>query len=275
MDNPRVLLKRYNLSPRKSLGQNFLADHNALLKIVRDSGVDLEDEVLEIGAGIGSLTRVLATNVKKVVAVEIDQHLFPVLKAVTQPFPNIQLVQGDILKIPITDLFEKSGYKVVCSEPSAALCLQDELSLLIDSEDAKAVSANTYELMSYLGGLQKAGKLKSGRLDGKDEFAYHMPCHLCALGVSGASIELLGKVEGIAINDINAGCCGLAGTFGMQKKNYELSEQIGDGIAAALKESDVETVLTECSACRMQIEHLTGKKAIHPIKILAKIYGLM
>jgi len=111
------LIRRYHLRPQKSLGQNFLADHNTLLKIVRDSGVDMDDEVLEIGAGIGSLTRVLATNAKKVVAVEIDRHLFPVLKAVTQPFPNIQLVQGDILKIPITDLVEQGGYKVVANIP--------------------------------------------------------------------------------------------------------------------------------------------------------------
>jgi len=111
------LIRRYHLRPQKSLGQNFLADHNSLLKIVRDSGVDMEDEVLEIGAGIGSLTRVLATNAKKVVAVEIDRHLFPALEAVTQPFPNIQLVQGDILKIPITDLFEQEGYKVVANIP--------------------------------------------------------------------------------------------------------------------------------------------------------------
>jgi len=200
-----------------------------------------------------------------------------------RPAPVPSMVYGDVprarreLAYSIWHLAKavKDGYKVVCSEPSAALCLRDELKLLIDSEEAQAVSANTYELMSYLNVLKKAGKLKSGRINGKDEYAYHMPCHLCALGVSGASIELLGNTDGIRISDINAGCCGLAGTFGMQKKNYELSEQIGEGIAAALKEMNAETVLTECSACRMQIEHLTGKKAIHPIKILAKMYGFL
>ena len=200
-----------------------------------------------------------------------------------RPSPVPSMVYGDVprarreLEYSVGHLAKavRNGYKVVCSEPSAALCLRDELSLLIDSEEAKAVSANTYELMSYLNELKKANKLKSGIVDVNDDYAYHMPCHLCALGVSGASIELFGGIEGIEIKDINAGCCGLAGTFGMQKKNYELSEQIGEELAAVLKESDVETVLTECSACRMQIEHLTGKKAMHPIKILAKIYGVL
>jgi 16S rRNA (adenine1518-N6/adenine1519-N6)-dimethyltransferase len=111
------LLRRYHLSPQKSLGQNFLADHNALLKIVRDSGVDQADDVLEIGAGLGGLTRVLAVNAKKVVAVEIDDRLFAVLKEVTKGFPNIHLVKGDILEIQMEDLFTEDGYKVVANIP--------------------------------------------------------------------------------------------------------------------------------------------------------------
>ena len=111
------LLRRYHLSPQKSLGQNFLADHNALLKIVRDSGVDQDDDVLEIGAGLGSLTRVLAVNAKKVIAVEIDNRLFKVLNEVTQAFNNVQLVNGDILDINIGDLFAEDGYKVVANIP--------------------------------------------------------------------------------------------------------------------------------------------------------------
>ncbi len=80
------LLQRYNLRPQKSLGQNFLADHNALLKIVRDSGVGPSDRVLEIGAGLGSLTRLLADSAQSVTAIEIDEHLFPALESVTAPF---------------------------------------------------------------------------------------------------------------------------------------------------------------------------------------------
>jgi 16S rRNA (adenine1518-N6/adenine1519-N6)-dimethyltransferase len=111
------LLNRYHLRPQKSLGQNFLADHNALLKIVRDSGVGPNDEVLEIGAGLGSLTRLLAACVRQVTAIEIDKHLFPVLEAVTAPFSNIKLVRGDILEIPLENLFSESGYKVVANIP--------------------------------------------------------------------------------------------------------------------------------------------------------------
>ena len=111
------LLRQYGIRPQKSLGQNFLADHNALLKIVRDAEIGPEDRVLEIGAGLGSLTRLLAVNARSVTAIEIDRDLFPVLEAVTEPFENVRLVQGDVLKIPMETLFNEHGYKVVANIP--------------------------------------------------------------------------------------------------------------------------------------------------------------
>lgn len=111
------LLRRFDIHPRKSLGQNFLADHNALLKIVRDAEVHPADEVLEIGAGLGSLTRILAVHAKKVVAVEIDRTLFDALKFVTQAYQNVHLVHGDILQVPMRDLMHQDGYKVVANIP--------------------------------------------------------------------------------------------------------------------------------------------------------------
>ena len=111
------LLRQYGLRPQKSLGQNFLADHNALLKIVRESGVGPEDRVLEIGAGLGSLTRLLAEKAQSVTAIEIDNKLFPALEAVVQDFDNIRLVQGDILEMAPETLFDRDGYLVIANIP--------------------------------------------------------------------------------------------------------------------------------------------------------------
>ena len=111
------LLRRYSIQPKKSLGQNFLADHNALLKIVRDAEVEGDDRVLEIGAGLGSLTRLLAQCAKHVTAIEIDERLYPALEGVLRPFDNIRLVNGDILKIPLKTLFSDGGYLVVANIP--------------------------------------------------------------------------------------------------------------------------------------------------------------
>jgi len=111
------LLRRFNLQPQKSLGQNFLADHNALLKIVRDAEVSPDDHILEIGAGLGGLTRLLAVHTKVVTAVEIDKALFSALELVMQPFENVHLVQGDILALSPEELQLSEGYQVVANIP--------------------------------------------------------------------------------------------------------------------------------------------------------------
>jgi 16S rRNA (adenine1518-N6/adenine1519-N6)-dimethyltransferase len=111
------LLKQYNIRPQKSLGQNFLADHNALEKIVRDAGVSQTDRVLEIGAGLGNLTRLLAQDAQEVTAVEIDERLYQALEGVLRPFNNVRLVRGDILDIPLESLFSEDGYLVVANIP--------------------------------------------------------------------------------------------------------------------------------------------------------------
>jgi Fe-S oxidoreductase len=227
-----------------------------------------------------------------------------------RPAPLPAIVYGDV-KTAKRDLSysvkylartARDGYKIICSEPSAAICLKQELRRYVDTEDAKLVSENTFELMEYLLGLLRKSKLnkpsdsslraKRSNLklfddqrllrrsdligtprNDKGEYVYHTPCHLFALGTYGASIKILQELCGIQVADLKAGCCGLAGTFGMQKKNYELSEAIAKSLKDALDKTPAQRVLTECAACGMQIEHISGKPAVHPIKILAEYYS--
>ena len=91
------ILKKYGLRPHKGLGQNFLQDPIALEKIVAAAEIQPTDTVLEIGPGLGSLTRYLAASASLVVAVELDQHLLPPLKAVLSQYDNVRLIHGDIL----------------------------------------------------------------------------------------------------------------------------------------------------------------------------------
>jgi Fe-S oxidoreductase len=164
------------------------------------------------------------------------------------------------------------GYKIICSEPSAALCLKQELRHFVSGPDAQVVSENTFELMDYLYSLHSENKLKTPTKSITEEFVYHLPCHLCAAGLEGASIKLLQEHCGIQVTDLAAGCCGIAGTFGMQKKNAELSSKISENLKRALEQSPSQNVLTECAACKMQIEHISDCTTRHPIKVLAELY---
>ncbi len=197
-----------------------------------------------------------------------------------RPVPLPAIVYGNVkrarkdLAYSVKYLAEavKGGYKIVCSEPSAALCLKQELKYFVAGEDAKLVSENTYELMSYLLDLFKAGKLKPVENPAPYSFVYHQPCHLYALGQGRAGVELLRKLCSANITELDAGCCGIAGTFGFSKKNYELSSQIAARLKDAVEKSSVKEVLTECAACKMQIEHISGATVEHPVKVLAEAY---
>jgi 16S rRNA (adenine1518-N6/adenine1519-N6)-dimethyltransferase len=111
------LLRKYGLRPHKGLGQNFLQDPIALEKIVSAAEIRSTDTVLEIGPGLGSLTRYLAASAREVVAVELDQHLLPPLKAVLSSYQNVRLIHGDILELSPDDLVQEQDYVVAANIP--------------------------------------------------------------------------------------------------------------------------------------------------------------
>jgi 16S rRNA (adenine1518-N6/adenine1519-N6)-dimethyltransferase len=113
----RTLLRRYNLDPYKGLGQNFLVDQNALKEIVECAEVSREDTVLEIGAGLGNLTRLLAQAARRVVAVEIDRKLIPPLQEVMARHANCEIIEGDILELNPAVIIGENGYLVVANIP--------------------------------------------------------------------------------------------------------------------------------------------------------------
>jgi len=111
------LLHRYGLRPDKSLGQNFLIDEAALLRVVDAAGIEADDDVLEIGPGLGGLTRHLAGRARQVVAVEVDGDLLPPLREVLASHPNVRLVHGDILALDPAEWLASPGYLVVANIP--------------------------------------------------------------------------------------------------------------------------------------------------------------
>ena len=102
------LLSAHGLRPSRALGQNFVADANTVRRIARLAGVGPGDRVLEIGAGLGSLTLALAETGASVVAVEMDRHLIPVLRSVTEP-AGVDVVEGDAMRLDLTRLLSDHG----------------------------------------------------------------------------------------------------------------------------------------------------------------------
>ncbi|NMB08656.1 MAG: 16S rRNA (adenine(1518)-N(6)/adenine(1519)-N(6))-dimethyltransferase RsmA [Tissierellia bacterium] len=117
----KEIIDKYEFGFSKSLGQNFLIDGNVLNNIIKMGEITKEDLILEIGPGIGTLTEELALNSKKVVAVEIDKNLLPILDETLKAYDNIEIVHGDILKIDIEKLIleklDGGPIKVVANLP--------------------------------------------------------------------------------------------------------------------------------------------------------------
>ncbi|TEU11991.1 MAG: 16S rRNA (adenine(1518)-N(6)/adenine(1519)-N(6))-dimethyltransferase RsmA [Anaerolineales bacterium] len=117
----RRLLREHDFKPRKGLGQNFLVSEGALRRIVAAADLEPGDVVLEVGPGLGTLTRLLAQQAQRVIAVELDQQLVEILSRTLADFPHVEIVQGDILEMEpggpggLGEL--SSGYKVVANLP--------------------------------------------------------------------------------------------------------------------------------------------------------------
>lgn len=115
--NVPTLLRAHGLSPKQSLGQNFLIDSAALERIIQASEIDSSSTVLEIGPGLGSLTRYLAATAQHVIAVELDSNLIPILEDVLEGTQNVSIIHGDILKTDLNLILKEPGYNVIANIP--------------------------------------------------------------------------------------------------------------------------------------------------------------
>lgn len=168
------LLRQHGVRPDKRLGQNFLIDPKALEKVVQAAEIEPTDVVLEIGAGIGNLTASLAATACKVVAVELDGRLIPILRSVLAAYGNVNIIQGDILTLSPADLLQalpvpQEGYLVAANIPyyitSAVIrhLLEAQprpkrVVLTMQSEVAERICAGTGKLSLLALGVQVYGQ---------------------------------------------------------------------------------------------------------------------
>ena len=174
----------------------------------------------------------------------------------------------------------RQGYQIVTTEPSAALAIKHEYLNLMDEEDAVLVSKNTTDSSSYLLSLHNSGELELDFKPVNATIGYHLPCHQKALLDADSDtvipgVKLLNLIPGLQVELIEKGCSGMAGTYGLKRKNYHRSLRMGLQLIQAMRSPTIMAGTTECSTCKIQMEQGTTKPTIHPIKILALAYGLM
>jgi Fe-S oxidoreductase len=164
------------------------------------------------------------------------------------------------------------GVPIVGVEPSCLLTLRDEyLALLPGDAAAQAVAAATRLPEELLVAAIADGRLSipaRNRFSGR-RILFHGHCHQKALAGTAATVALLRSIPGAEVIELDAGCCGMAGSFGYEAEHYELSMKIGELrlFPAVRAESDQTIIAASGVSCRQQIRHGTGRTALHPLEI--------
>jgi len=177
------------------------------------------------------------------------------------------------------------GYRIVATEPSAVTCIVHDYPLLLADDEMDRVVAATTDAATFLWELHREGRLRldfqplvtAGDVSQQpaSRILYHAPCHARIGRDKSPAEHLLRLVPGLAIDTADRGCSGMAGTFGLSRRNYRTSLRVGLGLVSAMRSSGIEAGATECSGCRIQMEQGTSKPTVHPMKLLAKSYGLL
>ena len=162
----------------------------------------------------------------------------------------------------------RSGLDMVFSSTSCGHMIKHEYSHLLSIPGADEVGKHTFDLFEYLRDLKESNGFNINLKELPLKVGYFAPCHLRTLGIGLPALEILRLIPGLKIDNIEADCCGMGGTFGFKKEKYEISQEIGRDLAEVIDRLNPEIILSDCEGCRMQIRHLTGLKVLHPIQIL-------
>lgn len=166
----------------------------------------------------------------------------------------------------------EAGFVIVASAPSCGLAIKEDWVPLLHTDAAKKIAANSCDVHQFLWKLHQEGKLNThfGTLD--YELVYHNACHLKTQGVESEPIQLMRLIPGVTIREIQDSCCGIAGTFGFKKENFDLSMEIGRPLFEEIKKTGVKTVATSCGTCNIQVKQGTQVEVIHTMRILQEAY---
>lgn len=156
-EETKFLMKKYNLTANKKLGQNFLVDNEAINKIVDSANLTKEDMVIEIGPGLGTLTSILLERAGKVIAIELDDRMVKILRDRFLLYDNFELINGDVLKVNLPELIEENkqfrDVKVVANLPyyiTTPIIMKllenrlkiESITIMIQKEVAERIAAN-------------------------------------------------------------------------------------------------------------------------------------
>lgn len=161
------------------------------------------------------------------------------------------------------------GLKVVTTSSSCAMTLRNEYPALLGVDNGDVRDAVTIATRFVFEKLEKGARLRF-KPGYHKKVAYHVPCHMERMGWGVFSEKLLRMIPGVEFTLLDSGCCGIAGTYGFKKENYEASQAVGEALFNRIRSVNPEVVACDCETCKWQIEMSTDYSVMNPISILAE-----
>jgi glycerol-3-phosphate dehydrogenase subunit C len=171
----------------------------------------------------------------------------------------------------------RDGGIIVGNATSCTLMLKREAREILgleDDPDLKLVSERTYDVCELLLELHHKGQLKTDFRPVNEVVAYHAPCQQQGHFMGKPAVELLGLIPGLELRELDARCCGIAGTYGIKVEKYDIAMKVGADLFGQIGASGARLVACDSETCRWQIEHATGRHSVHPLELLHRAYGL-
>jgi glycerol-3-phosphate dehydrogenase subunit C len=168
------------------------------------------------------------------------------------------------------------GAPIVANSTSCGLMLKREALEILEVDDpaVRRVSERMYDICEFLAGLHESGRLRLGFEPLPLTVPYHAPCQQRGHGIGKPALDLLALIPELRLVELDAACCGIAGTYGLKREKYEIAMRVGADLFAQVQATQPDVTACDSETCRWQITHATGVPSVHPIELLHRAYGL-
>jgi glycerol-3-phosphate dehydrogenase subunit C len=173
--------------------------------------------------------------------------------------------------------YARRGYDIVATSTSCGLMLKREAREMLDleeDEDLLTVSAHTYDICEFLLKLHERGELRTDFKPLPMTVPYHAPCQQAGHWMGKPALELFSLIPELTVEESDADCCGIAGTYGLKAEKYDVAMAVGARLFRQVQEARTDLTACDSETCRWQIAKATGVPSVHPVEVLHRSYGL-
>lgn len=178
--------------------------------------------------------------------------------------------QGKVNVASMEKAVDAQSEAVLTTSSTCTFTMRDEYKDLLKIDNAKVRDHIMLATRFLCQKIDEGAVRLAFRKDFHKKVAYHTACHMERLGWSVYSLQLLRMIPGLDLTMLESHCCGIAGTYGFKKENYERSQKIGAPLFRQIREVNPDSVVTECETCKWQIEMSTGYPVENPVSLLAE-----